>query len=129
MSCPHEPTTLAWVYGEAPDAHAHHVGSCPICTQLVDDLEQVLALPASPPVARAVSRAPRMRPAMAFAAAAVAMLAAAPWFVPSRALTTPDPVPAPATTLADASAIDLELDRLEAALLDLELNNDPFLEI
>ena len=22
MSCPHEPTTLAWVYGEAPDADA-----------------------------------------------------------------------------------------------------------
>ena len=57
------------------------------------------------------------------------MLAAAPWFVPSQDLTTPDPVPAPATTLADSSAIDLELDRLEAALLDLELNNDPFLEI
>ncbi len=32
MSCEHaETTTLLWLYGEAPDAHAEHVAGCEAC--------------------------------------------------------------------------------------------------
>lgn len=121
MSCPHETTTtVAFLYGEAPDAHALHVAGCAPCTAVVAEHEQVanvlgpalsaLRAPGMPRASR--SRAPWITGAVLALAAAVLVL--------FRTVTVPAPVPPPfAPDGFDVAidALDLELTSLELELL------------
>jgi hypothetical protein len=42
MTCEHsETTTVAWLYGEAPEEHLHHVVGCAACQSVVEEHEAV----------------------------------------------------------------------------------------
>ena len=104
MSCPHaDTTTIAYGYGEAPDAHAAHVASCPTCASVVADLELVH---------RHLPRAPARRP---WRVAAAVLAAAAAALLLWAAVAPRDPPP-PTDLAADIDdqldAIDLELDAI-----------------
>ena len=122
MSCPHaSTTTVAFLYGEAPDAHALHVASCAECAAVLDDHEAVAVvlgptLSAVRPRTRAARRFPlaAVGAGVLLAMAATALLAVRSW-TPSA----PDPVAPPPDDGFDVAidALDLELAELELELL------------
>ncbi|MEQ1508035.1 MAG: hypothetical protein ABMB14_37750 [Myxococcota bacterium] len=123
MSCSHATTTtVAWLYGEAPDAHALHVAGCPDCAAVADDHAGVVgalgpALGALRDAAEAPAREPvPRRSRWAIAGFGLAVAAAAALAVSTRAI--PPTVPSGATAAPTIAAIDT----FDAALDDLDLD-------
>ena len=121
--CPHaQTTTVAWLYGEAPEEHALHVADCPVCTKTLESHELVLGalapLAVQHPVSAPVSR--RMTPWwVALAAAGVGWMM---WGAGSEGLEAEDAEwtrVAVAPSAMSAADIDDELDALSLALDDL----------
>jgi len=99
MTCEHaETTTIAWLYGEGPEDHLHHVATCEACQRVLRTHSEVmqavgpvldqLATPAStmpsavqapPPVQAPANRPWGLVIAAVVAAAAVALIALTPW--------------------------------------------------
>jgi hypothetical protein len=126
--CPHEPTTVAYAYGEAPEDHALHVASCPACAEVLALHEAVagsvpLSALATAPTARRRRRWPRVLLGAALAAAAAAVGLAllpdppAPAPAPAPGLGSWGPTGAPEPLDAALDDIDLELASLELELL------------
>lgn len=105
MTCPHAATTtVRWIYGEADEAHLHHVAACAECQEVLAEHEAVSE--ALVPARRSVAW-PFARPvAWGLALAAAVLLA-------FRAL-VPEPAPDPAPIFVDR--LDAELDALDAEL-------------
>lgn len=137
MSCPHaQSTTVAWLYGEGPEAHGAHVASCADCTDVLVEHESVLAAVA--PVARQLSaeppRAPARRSVLGWSAALGLLAAAALLFVLPRQAPTDAPEAVAVALDTDAvarhspdlltDALDSDLDALgaEVVLLSLDLS-------
>ena len=79
MSCPHrETTTVAWIYGEGPEEHLHHVVGCADCQVVLQEHERVgSALAAVRPALKANKPSRRRRwvwATSALLAAAAALL-------------------------------------------------------
>ena len=121
--CPHaQTTTVAWLYGEAPDEHAAHVAGCPACAETLESHELVLGalapLAVQPSVPVPMSR--RVAPwLVALAAAGVGWLM---WGAGSHAPQAEDGVwmrVADAPLAISATDIDQEIDALSLAIDDL----------
>ncbi len=119
MSCSHAVTTVAWLYGEAPEEHLHHVAVCAECQAVADAHERVAyAVSGVAPALRTARTAPRRGwwVAGGLAAAAAALLVA--WSGPPRGVADTDPdgqAAAPYAAFADEE-VDVALDDLEADL-------------
>lgn len=125
MSCEHaETTTLLWLYGEAPEAHAEHVASCAECTEvsaLHVDVMSVAEVRQELPE-RASGVGGRWMAVVSVAAVAAALLVA---FLPgpTQPLDTVAVAPAPALDWTEPlSEFGAELDSLDAELDDLSLD-------
>ncbi len=121
--CPHaQTTTVAWLYGEAPDEHATHVAACPACAQTLESHELVLGALAPLAVQHSVSPSVSRRVAPWMVALAAAGVGWMMWGAGSQALQAED---AAWTRVADAPSaisttdIDQEIDALSLAIDDL----------
>lgn len=121
MSCPHAATTtVAFLYGEAPDAHALHVASCAECEGVVTEHEQV-ATALAPTLgairSTGVAPSPRRFGAVGVVAGGVLLAMAATVLLMLRI--EPPPVEAPAAGVPDG--FDVAIDELDLELTSLEL--------
>lgn len=123
MSCPNAETTVAWVYGEAPEEHLHHVVACAECAAIVAEHERVMAAVSG--VAPALGKAPAKRAGWwavgGLALAAAALLSVSVWQAPRTVADTDGPDLALAAEPAPALSFD---DDVDAALDDLEADLD-----
>lgn len=121
MTCPHATTTtLLWVYGEGPASHLHHVVGCPECQAVLDAASEVAPVSALLPAAPSRRRRwPVFAAGLAFAAAAVLMLAAVEQNAPEPSRPADLDDGAAALTPFD-SGLDGRLDDLDLALDQLE---------
>ena len=134
MTCPHATTTtIAWLYGEASDAHTEHVADCAECTAVCAEHESVMSevmpamprgLPAGPREAPARRRdpAPWVFGALAAAAVALVVLRAGP-------LSTTPPItsavaPVDVVAMADAVPSSMWSGELNDDLADLDASLD-----
>jgi hypothetical protein len=121
--CPHaHTTTVAWLYGEAPDEHAMHVAACPACTQTLQSHELVLGALAPVAVQHPVSRPVSRRVAPWLVALAAAGVGWMMWGAGSQGLQAEDaawPRVADAPSAISTTDIDQEIDALSLAIDDL----------
>jgi hypothetical protein len=124
MSCPNAETTVAWVYGEAPEEHLHHVVACAECAAIVAEHERVMAAVSG--VAPALRKAPARRAAWwalgGLALAAAALLSASVWQAPRTVADTDGPDLALAAD--PITPVTFPGDDVDAALDDLEADLD-----
>ncbi|MFT7518048.1 MAG: hypothetical protein ACI9MC_000172 [Kiritimatiellia bacterium] len=101
MTCHHaETTTIAWLYGEGPKEHVHHVAMCETCQEVARMHSEVMStigpvlgtmevdgppihsvVQAPPMVQQAANRPWGLVVAALVAVAAVALLASTPWLM------------------------------------------------
>ena len=132
MSCPHATTTtIAWLYGEADEAHALHVADCAACTAVADEHELVMSV-VVPVLPR--GKAPELPEAPAWRSPswwAAGVLLAASALLALRIGTAPVSVsvPEPTSTATTVAALEVEpasvwSGELEAELDDLDASLD-----
>jgi hypothetical protein len=125
MSCPHaDTTTVAWLAGDADDAHVHHVAACAECQAVLVAHEQVGRAMRNLPRRVRVARSPvppvwLFVPLVAAAAALLlwARLGAEP--VDTGQMTAEVALPAPVHVDVDGALDELDAD-LDALATDLE---------
>ena len=119
--CNHAETTVAWLYGEAPEEHALHVASCPLCTEVLATHERVLGATAPLKLEAPAARGASWRRAGWVLALAAAGLAWMMWG-PSSEVEALSPAIVQlddATPVYGVADIDQEIDALSLALDDL----------
>ncbi len=123
MSCPENPVTLLWLYGEGPDEHAAHVAECAHCASVVEAHEEVMAV-VVPVLSGAVAqdRSPARRRWPVFGALVLLAAGLALTLMP-RPVSTTTTAPEVLVVL-DASPSSLWSDDFTDDLSDLELAVD-----